>query len=258
MAIQKTAAICLSKRDIRETSCIAHFYTQDFGKIKGLIKGVRGPRAVFGIYLQEFADYYIVYYEKKRKDVFTVSECEMRQSFKNLNKVLDRRLWAYYIVELVDKLTPTEDVNSDIYLLLLETLKLLNSERFIDKVIIAFQIKFLHLLGLMPQLERCVNCSGNLSKDVHFSTRFGGLLCNKCISADVQSFAVSNGAAASVKLLDKTPLLSLSRVSISQELRKEISQLLEKFIDYQLGEHLKSTRFIKTAGEENVLSGSYR
>ncbi len=246
MAIQKTQAVCLSKKEIRETSCIVHFYTQEFGKIKGLIKGVRGPRAVFGTYLQEFADYYIVYYEKKRKDIYTISECDLRETFKRLNDDLERRLWAYYVVELVDKLTALEDKNSDIYWLLLQTLTLLNSERFIDKAVMFFQIKFLKLLGIMPQLESCVNCGKKLSFDTHFSTRFGGLLCNRCFGADIQSSVISKGAAASMRLLAKTPLLNLSRISISKKLREEISEIFNRFIDYQLGEHLKSARFIKS------------
>ncbi len=245
MAIQKTQAICLSKKEVRETSCIVHFYTQEFGKIKGLIKGVRGPRAVFGTYLQEFADYHIVYYEKKRKDIYTISECSLRETFKRLNDDLERRLWAYYVVELVDKLTALEDKNSDIYWLLLQALTLLNSERFIDKVVMIFQINFLKLLGLMPQLESCVNCGKKLSSDTHFSTRIGGLLCDRCFDADIQSSVISKGAAASMRLLAKTPLLNLSRISISKKLREEISELLNRFIDYQLGEHLKSARFLK-------------
>ena len=260
MAIQKTPAILLSKKEVRETSCIVHFYTHSFGKIKGLIKAVRGPRAVFGIYLQEFAEYDIVYYEKKRKDVYTISECDLKETFRQLNTDLDRRLWAYYAIELVDKLTALEDKNSNIYLLLLQTLRLLDSERFIDKVIMIFQIRFLKYIGLMPQLEFCVNCSNKLSQntDIHFSVRFSGLLCDKCFGADIQSFAVSKGAAASIRMLEKTPLTGLSRISISRKLRDEISGLLNRFTDYQLGEHLKSTRFIKAIkGDNNVLPRPY-
>ncbi len=247
MAIQKTTAILLSKKETRETSCIVHFYTNGFGKIKGLIKAVRGQRAVFGIYLQEFAEYDIVYYEKKRKEVYTISECDLKGTFRQLNADLGRRLWAYYIVELVDKLTALEDNNSNVYWLLLQTLRLLDSERFIDKVIMIFQIRFLKYIGLMPQLEFCVNCGNKLSQNsnVHFSVRFAGLLCDKCFGADIQSFAISKGAAASIRVLAKTHVSGLSRISIGKKLRGEISELLNRFTDYQLGEHLKSARFIK-------------
>ncbi len=247
MAIQKTPAILLSKKEIRETSCIVHFYTENFGKVKGLIKAVRGPQAVFGVYLHEFAEYDIVYYEKKRKDIYTVSECDLKTVYRQLSVDLTRRLWAYYLVELVDKLTPLEDKNSDLYQLLSGTLRLLDSERFIDKVITIFQLQFLKLLGIMPQLEFCVNCGKKLSDftGVTFSVKSAGLLCNKCCGCDVQSFATSKGAAASMMALAKTPISNLARISISSKMREEISDLLNKFIDYQLGEHLKSARFIK-------------
>jgi DNA repair protein RecO (recombination protein O) len=248
MSIQKSAAILLSKKEIRETSCIVALYTEDFGKIKGLIKGARGKQAVFGLYLQEFTEYDIVYYEKKRRTIYTVSECDLKKTFKRLNSDLERRLWGYYILELVDKLTPLEDRNTNIYQLLVETLDLLDSAHFLDKTVMVFQIQFLKLLGLMPQLEYCVNCDKKLAKDtdVNFSVRFSGILCDKCFGADIQSFSISRGTAASMKMLARTPLNSLSRISISKNLRDEIAMLINRFIDYQLGEHLKSSRFIKT------------
>ncbi len=129
-------------------------------------------------------------------------------------------------------------------------MRLLDTERFIDKVIIVFQIKFLKLLGLMPQLEFCVNCdtklTGSMSAD--FSLKSAGLICNRCSDATLQSFAISNGAVASMRVLAKTQPHGLGRISISSRLREEISNLLNRFIDYQLGEHLKSARFIRAVG----------
>jgi DNA repair protein RecO len=41
MSIHKTEAIVLSRRDFRETSLIANFFTRDYGRISGLLKGIR-------------------------------------------------------------------------------------------------------------------------------------------------------------------------------------------------------------------------
>jgi recombinational DNA repair protein (RecF pathway) len=39
--IPKTEALVLNRRAFRETSLIAEFYTRDFGKMSGLLKGIR-------------------------------------------------------------------------------------------------------------------------------------------------------------------------------------------------------------------------
>ncbi|MBN1405789.1 MAG: DNA repair protein RecO [Candidatus Omnitrophica bacterium] len=245
MAIQKTQAILLAKKEIRQTSCIVSFYTKDFGKIKGLIKGVRGKQAVFGLYLQEFSVYDIVYYEKKHRDIHTISECDFKQAFRALNSSFERRLWAYYALELTDRLTPLEDKNAKVYELLLDTLNSLNTGQYVDKAIIAFQIKFLEYQGYMPQLESCVNCGGKLPQDARFSVRLGGLLCAKCFSADIQSFGATQGAVFSMKKLVQTQFSDMPRISIGEKLRDEIAILLDRFILYQTGEHLKTKRFIQ-------------
>ena len=75
MAIQKTEGILLRKADLRETSLILTFYTKDFGKIKGIVRGVRGPRSgsCGGASMEIFALDGLVFYERRRSDIFTIS-----------------------------------------------------------------------------------------------------------------------------------------------------------------------------------------
>ncbi|MBU0880811.1 MAG: recombination protein O N-terminal domain-containing protein, partial [Candidatus Omnitrophica bacterium] len=64
MPIQKSDGILLRRQDLRETSILLTFYTRDFGKIKGIVRGVRGPRAIFGGGAYElFALDEIIFYE---------------------------------------------------------------------------------------------------------------------------------------------------------------------------------------------------
>ena len=70
MPIQKSEAIVLRSQDLRETSLIITFYTKDFGKIKGIVRGVRGPHAQYGGgSLEIFAHDEIVFYERKKADI---------------------------------------------------------------------------------------------------------------------------------------------------------------------------------------------
>ena len=115
MAIQKTEAVLLRKKDLRETSLILSFFTRDFGKIHGVLKGARGSRARSGANPLYFSLDEIVFYEKKKRDLFVVSQYESRKIFLNILKDWDRASVAYYMLELVDVFTEPGEKCEDIF-----------------------------------------------------------------------------------------------------------------------------------------------
>ena len=71
MAIQKTQGFVLRRDDLRETSVILTVYTRDFGKLKLITKGVRSPEQRSLSSYELFALDEIVFYEKRKKNIFT-------------------------------------------------------------------------------------------------------------------------------------------------------------------------------------------
>ena len=65
MSIQKTEAIVLNKHDFRETSIIANFYTRDFGKLSGIMKGIKEQPGKFASTLEPFSHNDIIFYKKR-------------------------------------------------------------------------------------------------------------------------------------------------------------------------------------------------
>jgi len=245
VAIQKSEAILLSKREIRETSSIAQFYTKDFGKIKGLIKGVRGPQARMGFYLHEFAKFDIVFYDKRKSDIFMITQCDLLNPYVEVAEDLNKRVKAFYIVELVDKFTPLLDKSLEVYQLLEWVLDFMRKERFFDRAIIIFQLKLLESLGFLPMFEHCVNCSNRTVKDVCFSLRLSGLLCAGCRDTDLQARPISRGAVSSLNMIRRQKRERLHSLMIAKSISTELNRLLEKLIAYHLGEHLNTAGFMR-------------
>ena len=241
MSIQKTEAILLAKKDIRETSVIAAFFTRDFGKIKGLVKSVRGPLAKFGLYLHEFARYDIVFYDRARSDTYMVTQCDLLEPYAEIAQDIDKRLKAFYVLELVDKFTALRDDSPKIYQLLEWILDRIEKERFPERAIIIFQIMLLEYTGFFPQLENCVECSKKIEAQAGFSVRLSGLLCHECFGADSQAAALSRGAVASVNMIRKQKTEKLAGTMITGSIVDELATMLDKFIAYHLGEHLKTS-----------------
>ncbi|MDD5135723.1 MAG: DNA repair protein RecO, partial [Candidatus Omnitrophica bacterium] len=116
MAIQKTEGILLRRQDLRETSLILTFYTKDFGKIKGIVRGVRGPRsACGGANMEIFAHDEVVFYERRRSDIFTISQCDLLDYFAPARESLERLSYASYLVELLDSVTALGDKNEEAF-----------------------------------------------------------------------------------------------------------------------------------------------
>ncbi len=246
MPIQKSEGIVLRRQEIRETSLILTIYTKDFGKIKGIVRGVRGPRACpGGGSLEIFALDEIVYYERKRSDIYTISQCDLIDFFNSIRGSLERLAYATYIIELLDSVTALGDKNSEVFDLALNSLKLLSGESSPKRVARIFEIKLLHLLGLMPSLEFCANCGQAVDAGAKFSFRHGGLICKSCLGTDKDSRSVLQGTAKFIEHIRSLPFEKVARIKVSIQVGKELESILRKFLDYHIERRLKSVDFLK-------------
>ena len=202
MAIQKTEAIVLRTHDFGETSLIVSFYTKELGKIDGLAKGIKTRRKKYSGYLQPFTCNDIVFYEKAHGGLCTISQCDLKDFFPAIRQDLEKTAYASYFVELIDKTTPLQDKNIEIFNLLLGFLGLLSVEEA-RKVSPIFEIKLLHLLGLMPAIADCIHCGGALRGEARFSPSLGGLLCPKCFYKDYSSRPALKGTIATITHINK-------------------------------------------------------
>lgn len=246
MPIQKSEAIILRSMPLRETSLVLTFYTKDFGKIKGIVRGVRGPHAQYGGgSLELFAHDEIVFYDRKKSDIFTISQCDLIDFFNPIRQSLERLAYAGYIAELLDSVTTLGDTNEEVYNLLLNSLKLLSGEASSRRVARIFEIKLLGLLGLMPTLGSCVNCGAKIDASARFSVAQGGLVCKKCVDTDKNAVPIMLGTAKFIEHIRTLPFEKVARVKVANAVGKELESVLRKFLDHHIERRLKSLAFLK-------------
>ena len=246
MAIQKTEGILLRKQDLRETSLILTFYTRDFGKIKGIVRGVRGPRgSCGGGNMEIFALDEVVFYERRKSDIFTISQCDLSEFFSPIRASLEKLSYAIYLIELTDSVTALGDKNREVFDLLLNSLKLLAGESSTKRVARIFEIKLLSLLGIMPTLEACVNCGDAVDGTSRFSFRHGGLICKKCFKEDVEARPILQGTVKFIEHIRSLPFERVANVKVSSDVGHELERILRKFLDYHIERRLKTVEFLK-------------
>ncbi len=242
--IVKTEGIVLKTFDFRETSRIATFFTRDFGKVKGVLKGIRKDPKKFGSSIEKFSVNDIVYYQHRNSDLHLVSHCDMKDFFSGLRHDLERMTAASYASELIDTLMPAEEQNLEIYDLMQAFLKVLQSTLDVSKLVQTFQIKILSLSGFQPHLETCVSCRKNVTERPCFSLRLGGLLCGVCKDSSGEATPISLGAVASILHIQQNNWDAALRLGMVPFIKKELKYVLNHFLVFHLERQLRSTRFL--------------
>lgn len=247
--IHKTEAVLLKKQDLRETSLFLTFYTKASGKIYGVMKGVRGQKGQYGASPQIFSLNEIVFYERKDKDVFMVSQCELKDFFGAIRESLEKTSYASYFIELISSLTPVCEKNEKMFELLVNSLRLLCGPASARRVARIFEIKLLALLGLMPRLEACVVCGGPVSDSkTRFSFKNGGLLCGRCSLKERDGVPISTGTINFIGHINRSDWGRVPRIKVSLDVGQQVEGLLCRFFEYHLNLRPKSLDFMKKTG----------
>lgn len=234
MSIQKTEAIVLSTQNFRQTSAIVNFYTRDFGKVSGLLKGARDDPTKFNSNLDIFSLNEIIFYEKTKSSLHLISQCDLRKDFRLIKEDLQRLRKAFILVGLLDILTAQEDKNERIFDLAVDCLQQLDNNSNPDKILIIFKIKLLDFCGFKPHLDSCVSCNNKIIAQAKFSLKLGGLLCERCLRKDLKSRIVYRGTVASILYIEKNDFESVLRLGMNQAIKKELHQILDAFLEFHL------------------------
>ena len=242
--IHKTEAIVLKSIDFRETSRITTFFTHQYGKVKGVLKGIRKDPKKFGSNVDRFSINDIVYYQYRNSDLHLISHCDLKAFFFPIRQDLKRTMAASYILELVNAIMPTEEANRAVYELMMNYLNELQSAKDISKLVHIFQIKTLTLAGFRPHLDSCLLCKEKIHSQARFSLSKGGLLCIKCQIQDLTATPISGGSVASIIHIEKSPWEGCLRLGLSESIKRELKYILNNFLVFHLERQLKTQRYL--------------
>jgi len=140
----KTEGIILKRSNYGEADKILTIYTKYHGKIRVIAKGIRKitSRKAGSLELFNHAVLFII----KGKNLDIVTETQGLNLFKSWRGNLNKVGLAYYFCELVDKLTPDNQPNQIVFMILKEHLEQMNFKDNLS-LVRGFEEKLLHELG---------------------------------------------------------------------------------------------------------------
>ncbi|HEX8228199.1 MAG TPA: DNA repair protein RecO [Chloroflexia bacterium] len=241
--LYKSEAVVIRRSDLGEADKILTIFTPHFGKLRVVAKGVRKVSSRLAGHVELFTRNQMLLAKARNLDIVTQSET--LDSYRPLHDDLDRVAHAYYAAELLDALTPDEHENYAVYKVMVDSFGLLCTDADPDRVLRWLELQLLGHLGYAPEITRCVECRKDIEPTVNtFSPALGGVLCASCRRPGVGR-ELSVNALKMLRLMQRNPYSTVSRVRIDADLHHELQSLLQNYLSYILERELRSTNFIK-------------
>jgi DNA repair protein RecO (recombination protein O) len=237
MAIHTAEAIVLRKYPFRETSVTLSCLTDRFGKLKGLVKGLRAQPSRHRSAMEPMTVNRIVFYDTRVSQLHLITQCELLSPLSGLQADLETARLAALCVELADAVVPAAEPQPAIYRLLKHTLEHLavgGGDRTAMRA--HFIVRLLRLSGFHPQLDECAGCGAAVHADGHWSAKEGGLLCGRCLHQDPRA------EPAQPELLSALEQLSdaVQPPAIEPQLSALLTRRLDAFLHWRLDRPLKT------------------
>lgn len=242
--IVKSEAVVLRTMKYRDTSRIVTFYTREFGKLGGIVKGARDAKNKYGSSLQPTSHVSLVVYKKAGRDLQTVTQCDLLKSFRHVHEDLDKMAAGMTMIELVNIIAHEEEENIPLFTLLVDSLAAVNhATKHPLALLYNFEIRLAGILGFQPLFNSCISCHERIvGEKVIYHLMKGGPVCRNCPSVPGQTMTV---LYRTLKLLQK-----ISEAETFDELpeieagpaSKEIDSLLWSFLKL----HVSGMRALKT------------
>jgi DNA repair protein RecO (recombination protein O) len=238
----KSNAILIRSLDYGESDRIVTFFTDEFGKIKGIAKGARRSKKRFVNAFENGSRSRIIFSRKSSEGLALIEACDVDHHYPRIRMDLEKTLTAAYFTELVDQFTLEGKRNEGLFSLLADTLNLLETGGVSEGIVRIFELRFLKLMGYEPVLEHCVKCKVPLEQmtRIFFDPSAGGIRCMSCNSHIRETYPMAVGTVKLLLLGKGVDIERISRLTFSMRDREESRKALASFIRHLLGKELKS------------------
>ncbi|HEX6293315.1 MAG TPA: DNA repair protein RecO [Herpetosiphonaceae bacterium] len=242
--LYRTEALILRRSDFGEADRLMTLFTPRYGKRRVIAKGVRKTTSRRSGHVELFNRVELQLATGRNLDI--VTDAQIVDAYKRLHEDLPRLSYAYYVAELVDKLTVDEEENAPVYTLLVNTFAALDTSTVLDLVARHFELHLLNLVGYRPYLFNCAICQEQLTEEAdRWSAAGGGMLCPRCATREPHALPITLPAFKALRFLQREPIAATEDLQrLSEPLRREIEQLLRATLRPILERELKSVEFL--------------
>ncbi|OQA04219.1 MAG: DNA repair protein RecO [bacterium ADurb.Bin400] len=239
----KTLGIIIKRQNFAEADRILTIFTERFGKVKAIARGVRKIAAKMAGSLEPFMLVELQLYEGR--NFFTVTGAQIVRDFPTVHTDLEKMAKAFYMGELIDKFETERQRSVGAFELLAGALDALdNSNKAL--VVRAFEVRLLKLGGFWPDLSECLHCKRVIGPDENYwDGNEGGLICPECQKVNYHGQPVTVNLVKLLRLIEREEYSTIIRLKVALELEREIEGVLSLYIKHILESDIRSERFMR-------------
>lgn len=248
-AIVKTDAIVLKTMKYRDTSRIVTFYTEQFGKVRGIAKGARGAKNKFGSALESLARVHLVFYHKEHRDLHLISQCDTRDAGTLRKGDLTRMSVGLACLELLDQVVHDREQNAAVFRLIDSCMELTDRRAHDPTAVLsAFKIQLASLMGYHPQFQACQYCGTIPDESIdgpwNVDLARGAVVCGACHTEhranlrESQLTAITAQAVFHLQRLLNEPIEISTLRSLGASVGNEVRDVLRLYLQYHF-DHIR-------------------
>lgn len=240
----------LRRIDFGDYDLIITFFTLNRGKISVIAKSAKKSTKRFSGILELFSILEIVCRSPQGKGLPVLVEASLRQPFSNIRADIIKTAYASYWVELINEWIEEYKTQIPFYRLLEHMLNQLDAGQIPEAALsILFQMRFMKLSGLSPNLLHCSTCGITMDRTPEnmfaFNLPTGGILCEKCSIESTRKICLTKGTIKQLLWAESGDIAKAGRIRFTPQALKEGLTFLEAFVPFYLGKKPRSLTFLQ-------------
>jgi DNA repair protein RecO (recombination protein O) len=250
MSSFSTPAIMLRRTDFGDYDLIVTFLSLSRGKVSAIAKSAKKSTKRFAGVLELFSVLEIVCREPRAKGLPVLEEAVLREPFAGIRADIIKTAYASYWVELVQGWSEENAKQAGVFRLLEYALKGLDGGNVPESALsILFQMRFMRLCGLSPNLINCSLCGAEIGEvpknDLAVDLPKGGILCDRCAPGAPRRMVLSKGTIKQLIWAESGNIAKAGRIRFTPQALKEGQLFLEDFVPFHLGKKPRSLSFLQ-------------
>ncbi len=231
-------AFILKTLPYKEKDRLVYVYTQDYGKITLLAKGVNQLKSKNAASMQELTLVEITFIPKK--GVCTLIRAQIIDFYREIKENLTMQIYAMYFNEYIYK--QCEENNPDLKLFNLikesyDKLKIGYHEKLIYSLFNLFMLKH---SGYYIEVNQCVHCHSQ-QKIVSISVQDSGFICQNCIQKEPY---YSIDILKLFRHLNLIEIKDIDKLKYRESDLETVSNIIEVFVEEYSGLYFQTKKFM--------------
>lgn len=213
----------------KENDKILHALSRTRGKIQLIAKGAKKSSSHLITTSQLFA--YSKCTMTVSRDMYIMTSADLIDNFYNLKNNMDAFFNANYILELISYISQDVELDAKIFDMTVSVLHhLCVFIKDFDKLIAAYELKLVSMLGYKPDFKHCISCYNEIKEDSQFSIKDGGLFCSECVNYG-NGINVTYSEILTMEKILKSKFENIGSIEVNQKLL----HLIRNFLFYYIG-----------------------